>query len=83
MYKRQVWLLTEQSWLRVVMSLLVFAVLVAYLPLLRRAVKAQVAVLRGQREAPVAGAHVERPAGQSALALALVATIVAAFGGIA
>lgn len=78
-----VWLLTEQSWLRVVMSLLVFAVLVAYLPLLRRAVKAQVAVLRGQREAPVAGAHVERPAGQSALALALVAAIVASFGGIA
>lgn len=42
------WIATENSWLRIIMSLIVFGVLVAYLPLVRRGVRQQRSVIRSR-----------------------------------
>lgn len=54
------WLLPLASWTKVAVSLLVGAAFVAYLPLVGRAAKAQIAVLRARR------AHKERKAPETA-----------------
>lgn len=78
-----VWRLADYSWLKVAASIVCFAALVAFLPLLIRAVRAQT------RPGAQAGADV-RPeipsarggSGQVALGLALLALLVAGFGGL-
>lgn len=47
------WLLAQNSALRMAMSLLVFGVLLAFLPLLGSGVKSRLAVLKGKAEPPV------------------------------
>lgn len=75
-----VWLLSDQSWLKVIASILALGALAAFLILAPVAAKAQVAVLRKQRE-PQSPA--QRPkTGQLALAFSLIALVVAAFGGV-
>ncbi|MEX3505347.1 copper oxidase [Corynebacterium sp. LK2510] len=61
-----VWLVTDSSWLRVVMSMLVFVVLVAFVPLMISAVKTQRAVMEGKQEGP--GVAYDPKAGRQTLA---------------
>lgn len=77
-----IWLASDYSWLKVVMSVLSIGALVAFLPLVARGVRAQVKVLRRQRE-PVPAPAEPRPAtGQITAAIAVVALILALFGGL-
>ncbi|MDR7330497.1 cupredoxin domain-containing protein [Corynebacterium guangdongense] len=75
------WQTSTHSWLKVLLSFLVFGVLVAFIPLMLRSVKAQKAVLLGERDSP----REDDPAprwGQATAALAVLAFVVALFGGL-
>lgn len=77
-----IWLASDHSWLKVVMSVLAIGSLAAFLPLLIRGVRAQARVIRGDRE-PVPRVADPRPAtNQITAALAVTALIVALFGGL-
>ena len=69
------WLATDDSWLRVVMSLVCFGSLVAFLPLMVRAVRAQTGVLRGT--SPIDAPSPQHPATQIAIALAVLGVLFA------
>ncbi|GAB3947720.1 cupredoxin domain-containing protein [Corynebacterium tapiri] len=76
-----IWLAAESSWLRVLASLLAIGALLAFVPLTARGARAQLAVIRKQSPAPQPR---ESHSGwqQLSLALALVALVVACFGGL-
>lgn len=74
------WLYTENSWLRIILSLLVFGSLAVFLILSPLAAKAQLGVIRKKRE-PLSLA--EKPkSNQMAIGMAMLALIVACFGGL-
>ncbi|MCQ9353267.1 cupredoxin domain-containing protein [Corynebacterium sp. 153RC1] len=75
------WLLADQSWLRVALSLLVFASLAVFLLLVPQAVRAQLGVIRKKRE-PIALPDSPRY-NQVSLGVATLALVVACFGGLA
>ncbi|WP_408911159.1 copper oxidase [Corynebacterium gottingense] len=70
------WLATDNSWLRVVMSVLCFGVLVAFLPLMGRAIRAQVGVLKG-KDSLIDATPTQHPATQSAAALVVLGVLIA------
>ena len=75
-----VWLVTENSWLRVIASLLSIGALVAFIPLLAAAVRAQRGVLMKRRE-PLE--PLEEPRyGQVTAGIAVLALLLGAFGGL-
>ncbi|AZA10481.1 multicopper oxidase domain-containing protein [Corynebacterium gerontici] len=75
-----IWLYTDNSWLRVVTSILALGSLAIFAVLTPLAVKAQLGVIRKQREPVEAKA---RPAwGQATAALAVLALVLASFGGL-
>lgn len=77
-----IWLASDHSWLKVVMSVLSIGSLAAFLPLLIRGVRAQAQVIRGDRK-PVPRTDDPRPAtNQITAAIAVTALIVALFGGL-
>lgn len=75
-----IWLLTENSWLRVVASLLSIGALAAFVPLMRLGVKAQREVLMKKRE-PTEAATAPRY-NQVTAGIAVLALVLAAFGGL-
>ena len=75
-----VWLLSEQSWLKVVASIGALGALAVFLILAPVAAKAQVAVIRRQR--PPLSPSDKPKTGQLALALSVIALMVASFGGL-
>lgn len=78
-----VWLAADSSWLKVAASVLCLGALALFLPLMRRASRAQVAVLRKQAAAPPRPAD-PRPAwNQVTAAVAVLALLLGAFGGLA
>jgi len=78
-----IWLLGSDSWLRVAASVLCLGALAVFLPLMRRASRAQGAVIRKQAPAPPRPTD-PRPAwNQVTAALAVLALLLAAFGGLA
>jgi len=77
-----VWLAADSSWLKVAASVLCLGALALFLPLMRRASRAQVAVLRKQAAAPPRPAD-PRPAwNQVTAAVAVLALLLGAFGGL-
>lgn len=77
------WQVSTHSWLKVVLSFLVFGVLVAFIPLMLRSVRAQKAVLLGEADPPKAADADRGPRwGQATAALAILAFILALFGGL-
>ncbi|NMB23087.1 MAG: hypothetical protein GX983_06955 [Corynebacterium sp.] len=75
-----IWLLTDNSWLRVVASLLSIGALVVFVPLMRSAVKAQRGVLMKKRD-PVEPLTTPRY-NQVTAGIAVLALVLAAFGGL-
>ena len=75
-----IWLLTENSWLRVVASLLSIGALAVFVPLMRAGVKAQREVLMKKRE-PVEPITAPRY-NQVTAGIAVLALVLAAFGGL-
>lgn len=77
-----IWLASDHSWLKVVMSVLSIGSLAVFLPLLIRGVRAQAQVIRGDRD-PVPRVDNPHPAtNQITAAIAVTALIVALFGGL-
>ncbi|MGP6175633.1 cupredoxin domain-containing protein [Corynebacterium sp. A21] len=76
------WLLAENSWLKISMSLLSIGSLVVFLPLLARGIRVQAQVLRGARQAPPAPVDPRPRGNQITAALAVLALILGAFGGL-
>ena len=66
----------DNSWLRVAMSVLCFGVLVAFLPLMARAIRAQVGVLKG-KDSLIDATPTQHPATQSAAALVVLGVLIA------
>ncbi|MDO5669274.1 MAG: copper oxidase [Corynebacterium sp.] len=78
-----VWLAADNSWLKVAASVLCLGALAAFLPLMRRASRAQIAVIRKQAEAPPRPSE-PRPAwNQVTAGVAVLALLLGAFGGLA
>ena len=78
-----VWLLADYSLLKVAASVLCLGALALFLPLMRRASRAQMAVIRKQAEAPPRPES-PRPAwNQVTAAIAVLALLLGAFGGLA
>lgn len=75
-----IWLATENSWLRVIASLLAIGALVAFLPLLVSGVRAQRAVL--MRECEAVEPLSQPRYGQVTAGIAVLALVLGAFGGI-
>lgn len=74
------WLYTENSWLRIILSLLVFGSLAIFVVFSPLAAKAQLGVIRKKRE-PLK--LVDKPkTNQLAIGMAVLAIIVASFGGL-
>ena len=71
------WLLAQNSALRMAMSLLVFGVLLAFLPLLGSGVKSQLAVLKDKAEPPARGydAHAVVQLGVAVATVAVVTVV--------
>lgn len=76
------WLLTDNSWLRIIMSLLSVGALALFILLLPRGARAQIAVMRDDAPAPPAPDTPRPPTGQITAALAVLALILGAFGGL-
>src|SRR5699024_7308834 len=75
-----IWLLTDNSWLRVMASLLSIGALVVFVPLMRIAVKAQLGVLMKKRD-PVEPLTTPRY-NQVSAGIAVLVLVLAAFGGL-
>ncbi len=75
------WQTSTHSWLKVVLSVFVFGVLVAFIPLMRLSVREQRAVLLGEKDAPKEDDPSPRW-GQATAALAVLAFVLALFGGL-
>lgn len=77
-----IWLASDYSWLKVVMSVLSIGALAAFLPLLIRGVRAQSGVLRGTRQAPPRPDRPRPPLNQITAGISVLALVVALFGGL-
>lgn len=76
------WLASENSWVRVVMSMLSLGSLAAFVVLLVRSVRAQRRVLLGQAEGPAADPAARPAWNQVTAGIAVIALIMSLFGGL-